>query len=175
MTTTGNFIWYELMTGDTRAAGKFYGAVVGWTVADRADPQAGTQDYHMIVRSDGGFAGGVLNLSPDMQKQGAHPAWLGDLRCGREAEALDHGMHTADVERVGDDRPGRPVQLLPQFLFIDHGHGSTSGSARNGADSSDFSDGWAAISSITLVRRAGEPLSEGSVSSAERRWRTDAI
>jgi hypothetical protein len=106
MTTTGNFIWYELMTGDTRAAGKFYGAVVGWTVADRADPQAGTQDYHMIVRSDGGFAGGVLKLSPDMQKQGAHPAWLGYLHV-RNVDAA-----TAAIEADGG-RILMPKKILP--------------------------------------------------------------
>jgi predicted enzyme related to lactoylglutathione lyase len=82
MTTTGNFIWYELMTRDANAAAKFYGAVVGWKVADRADPQAGNQDYRMIGRSDGGYAGGVLTLSPDMLQHGARPTWLGYLHVG---------------------------------------------------------------------------------------------
>jgi len=79
MTTTGSFIWYELMTGDVSAASKFYGAVVGWKIPDRADPMAGGQDYRMIGRSDGGFAGGVLALTGDMIGHGAHPTWLGYL------------------------------------------------------------------------------------------------
>jgi hypothetical protein len=33
----------------------------------------------MIGRSDGGFAGGVLQLTPDMVKHGARPTWLGYL------------------------------------------------------------------------------------------------
>jgi predicted enzyme related to lactoylglutathione lyase len=76
----GSFIWYELMTTDANAAAKFYGAVVGWKIADHADPQAsGGQDYRMIVRSDGGNAGGVLQLTADMQRGGARPTWLGYL------------------------------------------------------------------------------------------------
>jgi predicted enzyme related to lactoylglutathione lyase len=76
----GSFIWYELMTPDATAAAKFYGAVVGWKIAERGDPQAsGGQDYRMISRSDGGSAGGVLALTPGMLSQGARPTWLGYL------------------------------------------------------------------------------------------------
>jgi len=76
----GSFIWYELMTTDATAAAKFYGAVVGWKIAERGDAQAsGGQDYRMIERSDGGSAGGVLQLTPDMLKGGAQPTWLGYL------------------------------------------------------------------------------------------------
>ena len=35
------------------------------------------QDYRMIGRRDGGFAGGVLGLTDDMQQHGARPIWLG--------------------------------------------------------------------------------------------------
>ena len=72
----GSFIWYELMTTDPDAATAFYGAVVGWTVA--RDPHAGTDgpDYRMIVRSDGGHAGGMLHLTPKMCENGAHSAWF---------------------------------------------------------------------------------------------------
>ncbi len=76
----GSFIWYELMTPDPNAAAKFYGAVVGWKIADRGDAQAsGGQDYRTIATSDGGTAGGVLALTPDMLKHGARPTWLGYL------------------------------------------------------------------------------------------------
>lgn len=70
----GSFIWYELMTSNADAASAFYGAVTGWSVAPR-DP-ASPMDYRLISRSDGGSAGGLLQLSPDMIAGGAHPAWL---------------------------------------------------------------------------------------------------
>jgi predicted enzyme related to lactoylglutathione lyase len=70
----GSHIWYELITPDPDAAGKFYGEVVGWTIGERLP---GDQDYRMIGRGDGGFAGGVLGLSDEMRQHGARPIWLG--------------------------------------------------------------------------------------------------
>ena len=75
----GSFIWYELMTRDPDGAARFYGAVVGWTIAAHGDPAAGGVDYRMIGRSDGDQAGGVLALNADMLAGGARPAWLGYL------------------------------------------------------------------------------------------------
>ncbi|WP_338467901.1 VOC family protein [Novosphingobium sp. ZN18A2] len=78
------FIWYELMTTDPQAARAFYRAVVGWEI--EAEP-AGEMDYRMIVRSDGGHAGGVLRLTDAMRDGGARPGWLGYL-------------YTADVDAL---------------------------------------------------------------------------
>ncbi|MEP7311947.1 MAG: VOC family protein [Pseudomonadota bacterium] len=78
-TKPGSFIWYELLTTDSDAAAKFYGAVVGWKIPVRADPGEGGRDYRTIGRSDGGSAGGVFHLTADMLKHGARPAWLGYL------------------------------------------------------------------------------------------------
>lgn len=69
------FCWYELMTGDADGAAEFYGAVVGWSFS-APDPQS-LIDYRMILRSDGGGNGGVLQLSEAMRQGGAHPAWRG--------------------------------------------------------------------------------------------------
>ena len=85
MTDAANFIWYELMTPDPAGAARFYGAVVGWTIATTRDPAAGDADYRMIGRSDGGNAGGILALNADMLAGGARPAWLGYI-------------HTPDVD-----------------------------------------------------------------------------
>jgi predicted enzyme related to lactoylglutathione lyase len=74
MTMSGSFIWYELMTPDADGAKAFYDAVVGW---DIGDPVADFEGYRMIGRSDGGMAGGVLQLTDEMRGHGAHPLWLG--------------------------------------------------------------------------------------------------
>lgn len=71
-----SFIWYELLTSDITAASGFYNAVVGWTVSPHSDAGGGGIDYRMIVRDDGGFAGGALQLTPDMTSGGAKPCWL---------------------------------------------------------------------------------------------------
>lgn len=76
----GSFIWYELMTTDADAAAAFYSAVLGWQVAPRAPVTTPDgNDYRMIMRSDGGMAGGLLQLTPAMCQQGATPTWLGYL------------------------------------------------------------------------------------------------
>src|SRR3546814_13856495 len=67
------------MTSDPDGAARFYGAVVGWTIAAHSDPAASGVDYRMIARSDGGNAGGVLALNADMLAGGARPAWMGYL------------------------------------------------------------------------------------------------
>ena len=69
----GHLIWYELMTPDADAAKAFYDAVVGWQIGD---PVAEFQGYRMIDRSDGGFNGGILPLTDEMQQHGARPTWL---------------------------------------------------------------------------------------------------
>jgi len=70
-----SFIWYELMTPDPDAAAVFYGKVVGWTIAEQADPST-SFDYRMIGRDDGGNAGGVLKLDDAMIAGGARPCWM---------------------------------------------------------------------------------------------------
>lgn len=70
----GSLVWYELMTDDPDGAKAFYDAVVGWEVGDRPPSD---QDYRMIGRGDGGFAGGVLGLTEEVRRHGARPMWLG--------------------------------------------------------------------------------------------------
>ncbi len=72
----GSFIWYELMTPDPDGVAPFYAAVVGWRIAAGDPGQAGGMDYRMVMRSDGGSAGGVLRLTAEMQQHGARPTWL---------------------------------------------------------------------------------------------------
>ncbi len=121
----GSFIWYELMTTDANAAAKFYGAVVGWKIAERGNPDvAGGRDYRSIARSDGGMAGGVLQLTQDMLSHGAKPTWLGylhvtDVDTATKAIAADGGqIHLPKMSLpVGDiamvtDPMGTPFYVM---------------------------------------------------------------
>ena len=96
----GSFIWYELMTGDVAAAKRFYDRVVGWDIDP--SPVAPGVSYHMIKRSDGGMAGGLLPLDDKMRDGGARPMWLGYL-------------HTDDVDaKVAETRgAGGGVMMEP--------------------------------------------------------------
>lgn len=65
----GDFIWYELMSTDHRAAEAFYGPLVGW----KFDSDEG---YRHIAASEG-HIGGILQLTQEMTSGGARPAWVG--------------------------------------------------------------------------------------------------
>src|ERR1044071_3698183 len=74
---TGGFIWYELMTTDAAAAKKFYDPVVGGSIGN--EQGAPGVDYRMINRTDGGMAGGILQLTQENLDGGARPLWIGYL------------------------------------------------------------------------------------------------
>ncbi|MBN8842870.1 MAG: VOC family protein [Sphingomonadales bacterium] len=124
MTEASNFIWYELMTPDPAGAARFYGAVVGWTIASEGEPTAGGVDYRMIGRSDGGNAGGVLALGADMIAGGARPIWIGyihapDVDAAVEAIKADGGNLQMDamdipVGRIAmvTDPQGAPFYIM---------------------------------------------------------------
>lgn len=80
----GAFVWYELMTPDAAGAKAFYDSVVGWNV-DSVSAMSGDMDYRMIKRSDGGNAGGLLAMTPEMIAGGGKPGWFGYI-------------HTPDVD-----------------------------------------------------------------------------
>jgi len=102
----GDFIWYELMTPDPEGSKAFYDAVVGWNVGSAEEAYNG---YRMIGRSDGGFAGGFLPLTPDMQSHGAFPTWLGYIfvdDVDKKLEAVEAAggkawMPATDIPNVG--------------------------------------------------------------------------
>jgi predicted enzyme related to lactoylglutathione lyase len=88
----GDFIWYELITPDPEGAKAFYDVVVGWDIGPAVAEYNG---YRMIGRSDGKFAGGVLQLNDEMQQHGARPAWLGYIL------VPDVDRSVASIEQAG--------------------------------------------------------------------------
>ena len=88
----GHLIWYELMTPDAEASKAFYDEVVGWQIGE---PVAEFQGYRMIGCSDGGFNGGVLPLTDEMQQHGARPTWLGYIGVD------DTDAAVASIEQAG--------------------------------------------------------------------------
>ncbi|HEX8840571.1 MAG TPA: VOC family protein [Sphingomicrobium sp.] len=100
--SSGGFIWYELMTTDADAAKEFYDAVVGWDVGPAAEEFKG---YRMINRSDGGFAGGLMPITPEMQQHGARPGWLGYIH------VPDVDRAVARIERAGGKTAMPPFDI----------------------------------------------------------------
>lgn len=120
----GSWIWYELMTTDAAGAKAFYDAVVdGWTIG--AQSAAPDQDYRMIGRSDGGNAGGMMALTPEMTEGGARPCWLGylyvpDVDATVAAITTDGGqvqMPAVDMPGVGRMAMVTDPQGVPFYLM----------------------------------------------------------
>jgi len=119
---TGAFIWYELMTTDADGAKAFYDSVAGWDVGEGA---AEYQGYRMINRKDGGFAGGVMPLTDEMQQHGARPTWLGyihvsdvDQTIGKiEAAGGKALMPAMDIPNVGRIAMVADPQGIPFYVM----------------------------------------------------------
>lgn len=72
---TGDFVWYELRTTDSKAAEDFYTHVVGWNALPFGDPGSG-MPYTILNAGSSGVAG-LMQLTPEMQADGMTPSWAG--------------------------------------------------------------------------------------------------
>src|SRR5580704_2358408 len=67
----GSFVWQELLTADTAAAGSFYPKVLGW----RTQSSPHNSSYTMFAAGAGPIAG-MMRLPDDARQMGARPHWL---------------------------------------------------------------------------------------------------
>lgn len=98
-TPKGKFAWYELMTSDTQAAGKFYSDVVGWITQEM--PAPGGHPYTTFNLGGVGMAG-MLHL-PD------HTAWIGYIAVD------DVDAHVEKIVEAGG-KLWKPVTDVPGML-----------------------------------------------------------
>ena len=69
----GKFIWYDVMTTDTRAAETFYKRVIGWSAKD-----SGMSDRSYTIFSAGPvMVGGLMPITKEAQAMGVPPCWSG--------------------------------------------------------------------------------------------------
>jgi predicted enzyme related to lactoylglutathione lyase len=100
-----NFVWYELMTSDPKAAEDFYKYVVGWSARDAGMPNF---PYTLFSAGDELIAG-MMALSKEACEAGVRPAWLGYVgvddvdgfaqRATRAGAKIHHGPE--DIPGVG--------------------------------------------------------------------------
>lgn len=103
-TPKGKFGWYELMTSDTKAAGKFYSDVVGWSTRDVSG--AGGMEYTTFNLGDVGIAG-MLHLP-------GHTGWIGYI----SVEDVD--AHIEKVVEAGGKlmKPATDVPGMLRFAVM---------------------------------------------------------
>lgn len=124
--TPGEFIWYELMTGDPDAAADFYGAVVGWTVK-AFEPGA---DYQLFAAPDADVAG--LVRTPE-DRAGLPPSWFGYIGVddvdakARELVAAGATQHVppTDIPGVGRFAMLADPQGVPFYIMRGASEGSS--------------------------------------------------
>ena len=73
--SSGRFVWYELMTTDPKAAIAFYSEIIGWKTEPFGTPPPGAPPYLMWIGSQGPV-GGVTELPDEARKMGAPPHWM---------------------------------------------------------------------------------------------------
>jgi uncharacterized protein len=72
-TQFGEFIWYELLTTDIRAATEFYGAVLGWRARSMNEP---VQGYRLLGIGETDVAG-AMERPASAGSTGMQPLWMG--------------------------------------------------------------------------------------------------
>src|SRR5260370_33231634 len=71
--THGKFVWYDLMTSDTKAAESFYRSVIGWDAKDSGM----TDRSYTLLFAGPTMVGGLMPIPQDAAKAGVGPAWMG--------------------------------------------------------------------------------------------------
>ena len=106
----GSFIWYELMTTDPDAAGRFYADVVGWTVGEFDDQPAG----YRIFSAGEAVVGGLLALPAAAAEEGMLPGWLGYIGVDDVDAAL------ADITAAGGAicMPARDIRNVGRLAMV---------------------------------------------------------
>ena len=102
-TIPSKFVWYDVMTSDTKAAGSFYESVMGWDTRD-----SGMADRSYTIFSMGpARVGGLMPIPEEARAMGARPGWMGYVgvddvdACAARLKAAGGAVH-----RPPEDIPG---------------------------------------------------------------------
>ncbi len=99
----GKFVWYELMTTDTKAAETFYRGVMGWNARDASTPDMA---YTMFAAGEAGVAG-MMALPDAACQAGARPGWIGYVAVDDvDASAAQAVQMGGTLHRPPSDIPG---------------------------------------------------------------------
>jgi uncharacterized protein len=109
-TPKGKFSWYELMTSDTQAAGKFYSNVVGWTTQEMP---SGDGPPYTVFNLDGVGIAGMLTIP-------GHVAWIGYISVD------DVDAHIEKIVEAGGKllRPATDVPGMLRFAVMSDPQGA---------------------------------------------------
>ena len=113
----GTFIWYDLMTTDTKAAEAFYTGVLGWRAQDSGMP-GGSYTLFFLGETR---VGGLMTIPADACAAGARPIWSGYVAvddvdaCAAKVKQAGGAIHHAP-----EDIPG-----IGRFAVVTDPHGAS--------------------------------------------------
>jgi predicted enzyme related to lactoylglutathione lyase len=99
----GKFVWYELMTTDTKAAEAFYRRVVGWGAKDARQPG---MEYTLFTVGEAQVAG-MMAIPEAVRAAGGRPGWLAHVAVDDvDARAAQMKAASGTIHREPTDIPG---------------------------------------------------------------------
>ena len=112
----GMFVWYDVMTTDTKPAQSFYHDVIGWNADDSGMPDRSYTIFSMGPT----MIGGLMPIPEDARKAGAGPAWMGYIGVD-DVDAYAKRVTAAGgaVHRGPEDIPG-----IGRFAVAGDPHGA---------------------------------------------------
>jgi predicted enzyme related to lactoylglutathione lyase len=112
----GNFLWYDVMTTDTKAAAAFYSDVVGWRASDSGLPG---QSYTIFSAGETGV-GGLMALPDHAAQSGMRPTWTGYIGVDDVDEAA------AKLKEAGGavHRGPEPIPGVGRMAVVSDPHGA---------------------------------------------------
>jgi uncharacterized protein len=98
----GRFIWYDVMTSDTKAAAAFYSEVIGWDAQEHVMQNNST---YTVFSNGPAMVAGLMGIPEALCAEGARPCWSGYIA----TDDVD-----ADVARVAS--AGGTIRRLPEDI-----------------------------------------------------------
>jgi predicted enzyme related to lactoylglutathione lyase len=107
----GSFIWYDVMTSDTKAAAKFYSDVIGWSALEH--PMAGGGTYTTFSQGPTMVAG-LMAIPEPMRAEGAPPCWSGYIA----TDDVDADARRVEAQGGAIRRPPTDIPTVGRFAVV---------------------------------------------------------
>jgi predicted enzyme related to lactoylglutathione lyase len=107
----GTFIWYDVMTNDTKKAAAFYSQVIGWDTQEHAMADGGT---YTVFSKGPAMVAGLMAIPEPVRAAGGRPCWSGYIA------ADDVDAEAAEVETAGGTikRPPQDIPDVGRFAVV---------------------------------------------------------
>lgn len=110
-TLRGKFIWYDVMTPDTKAAAKFYGDVIGWTAQEH--PMTDGRTYTVFSKGTAMVAG-LMTIPDEARAQGVPPCWTGYV----STDDVDAEVRRVAAAGGSVKRPPTDIPSVGRFAVV---------------------------------------------------------